>query len=111
MIKTNGAEYKAFCNSNWDLFLKREGCYLDDCDIKVNGADYDGDELAIPDNAIVRINTGVVLGGDHKEVCDYQSFFRKWKKAQTFNTFVVQIPKVDYYYFLGQVNLLKGKVL
>lgn len=111
MIKTTGAEYKAFYYSNWNLFFSEKECYLYKEKITVDGFDFFGYEKNIKDTSKVVINSGVVLDEDNKEVIGFEKFFRKWKKAQTTTIFTVQIPKNEVDRFTHQVTLCKGKII
>ncbi len=111
MIKTTGAEFKAFYTSDWDAFLNKNGCWVSDDTVVINNDSYCGDVELIPDDTTVRIETGVIMDNGNNEICDYQAFFRKWKKAQTTTMLVVQVPN-DYVPFLKDaIKNWKGKVL
>lgn len=94
MIKTTGAEWKAFNNDNayWAEF------YMEDEEIAVNGDPVDpytfeADSLADTDK--VTINGGWVAdqanGSD--KAYNLDTFFSRWRKQQTTEYLSVEVPK------------------
>lgn len=90
-VKTTGAEFKRFYAD--PAFWPEGGdTYHDDALIGVNGVDHDDgfDPGAIPDDAIVTIEGGVVfdaVGGGEPSL---ETYFRRWKKTQTTASFLVE---------------------
>lgn len=94
MIKTTGAEWKAFNNDNvyWGEF------YMEDEAVTVNGDPvdeytFDADSLADADK--VQIDGGWVADqadGSDKEY-SLDTFFRRWRKQQSTEFLSVEVPK------------------
>lgn len=109
MIKTTGAEWLIFIN---DPKIWVGETFMDDTLIKINGVDDDDvDEKDIKPADLVTIEAGVVFP-DGKENCvSLIGTFRKWKKAQNTENFLVQIPKEKVNQFKALVKTLKGTIL
>jgi len=94
MIKTTGAEWKAFNSDDkyWADF------YLDDEVITVNDSDvdpYDYDPSKLADTDKVAIDGGWVTDqtpGSSKEY-SLATFFKTWRKQQTTEFLSVEVPK------------------
>lgn len=88
MIKTFGYQYKQFINDDWGQNI------CDDVYLLVNGEEYEDDENLIADDAKVVIDGGVVYTDPNmdQELCSYESYFRRWRKAQTQTTVMVNVP-------------------
>jgi hypothetical protein len=89
--KMNGAEFKAFYTSDWG-----NEAFWDDYEIEVNGESIvtDYEDAKIDDTDQVRILSGVVYvdgeyGGKHVAA---DTFARRWLKARTISTLVVEVP-------------------
>lgn len=94
MIKTTGAEWKAFnlADAYWGEF------YLDDEAITVNGKEidpYDYEPSKLNDADEVKIDGGYVVdqakGSDREYSLD--TFFKRWRKQQTTEYLSVEVPK------------------
>lgn len=96
-VKTNGAEFKRFYNDPAFWFKSRSAeddshTWWDDGVITVNGVDAENpDECQDTDE--IAIHGGVVFGKvfGTKEP-SLEGYFKRWKKAQTTCTLVVEVP-------------------
>lgn len=107
--KTTGAEFKRFYN---DSAFWLEGVWVDASVISVNGGeqeDYDADR--IPDDAKVAILSGVVVGADNDEICAFDTFFRRWLKAQTTRTLNVEVSVEKLEAVIVAIKVAGGKVI
>ena len=91
-VKTTGAEFKRFYNDNswWTQDMWHE-----DEEMTINGASRDDDVelIAIPDEAIVTISGGVVLGLPDDEQPTFEAYFKRWRKKQSRMSIVVECDK------------------
>lgn len=113
MIKTNGAELKAFLRDDWSKWSS--GNYYEDDEIEINGNLIDGrsDELDLKDvenSAQVKILSGTVYDEDCNEICSLETQFKRWKKRQTHETLVIEIPKDRVDALKNFVKQERGKV-
>lgn len=112
-VKTTGAEFKRFYN---DSAFWPEGAWHEDEEIEVDGSPISGD-LAIedvPDNAILKLTGGYVLGlpnNDRGEGPSLESHFKKWRKAQNTVSFVVECDKKDVGMLKETIRIFGGKVV
>lgn len=94
MIRTNGAEFKKFYS---DANYWKNGIYHEEELIEVDGVELNADDdfNEIPDTAHVRVSYGVVYADEnnHNELCSFESYFRKWRKEQRTDCFVVKCTK------------------
>ena len=90
--KTTGAEFKRFY---FDDAYWHDGMWHEDEEIEVDGLPI-SEYLAfedIPDTASMRIANGVVLGLADDSGPSFESYFKKWRKAQSTVSFVVECDK------------------
>ena len=105
-VKTTGAEFKRFYA---DSEFWPEGAWHEEDEILADGEEPDIlDE--IPDNAVVSITGGVVLGIEDKEP-SLESWFRAWRKKQTTASFVVECKVVDKAEIIAGIIAAGGKVI
>ena len=89
-IKTTGKEFKAYYS---DPVFWPDGRFHDDGRIIVNG-DEETDPMEAADDATIVIDGGTVYDGNYSnEGESMQAHFRRWRKAQTVEFVVVEIPK------------------
>jgi hypothetical protein len=92
MIRSTGLEWKRFYG---DPSVWKDGAYHDDSKILVDGVDAEENQIdlsLIDDAAKVELHSGAFFpdgSGDPEELNDV---FRKWRKAQTMSSFVVEVP-------------------
>lgn len=106
--KTTGIEFKRFYN---DPAFWPDGAYHDDDVVIVDGVEHEDLDLdKIPDNAKVVIECGVVFfpGG---EMVAFDTYFRRWKKAQTTRTIVVEVDASKLDAVVAAVKAAGGKVV
>lgn len=112
MIKTIGLEFKQYYadKSAWP-----KDAYHDDAVIIVDGVDADEEDLdleKVADTAIITITGGGVYGlkADSSAAISMETHFRKWKKAQSFTTMVIQVPNEQVLEVIAIMNRLKLSV-
>ena len=91
-VKTTGAEFKRFY---FDDAYWPDGTWHEDEEIEVDGLPI-SEDLAfedIPDTASMRIAGGVVMGLADDSGPSFESYFKKWHKAQSTVSFVVECDK------------------
>ena len=91
-VKTTGAEFKRFY---FDDAYWPDGTWHEDEEIEVDGLPT-SEDLAIeniPDTASMRIAGGVVMGLADDSAPSVESYFKKWRKAQSTASFVVECAK------------------
>ena len=91
-VKTTGAEFKRFY---FDDAYWPNGTWHEDEEIEVDGLQI-SEDLAledIPDTASMRIAGGVVLGLADESEPSVESYCKKWRKAQSTVSFVVECDK------------------
>lgn len=93
-VKTTGAELKRFY---FDDAYWPDGTWHEDEEIEVNGSPLSEDSgiEAVPDDAVVKIAGGAVIGlpGCGNEGPSFEGYFKKWRKAQNTVSFVVECAK------------------
>ena len=105
-VKTTGAEFKRFYA---DSAFWPKGASHEEEKILADGEEPDIlDE--IPDNAMVSITGGIVLGIKGKEP-SLESWFRKWKKTQTTVSFVVECDITAQVNLISAIRSAGGKVV
>ena len=107
-VKLTGQEYNEFCNSDvWG-----EDWYWDETLFLYNGKEVDDlGELAPIDEVVVLEGT-VFKGSTHDAVAvDAVAFVRKWLKARTVVTVMVEVPKDQLVEFKAAMKAKKLKVL
>ena len=109
-IKTTGREFKQFYNDN--SWWSPETWHEDD-EISINGAERD-DEMelgAIPDDVIVSISGGVVLGLPDGKQPTLEAYFKRWRKEQNTAHLVVECSKEAVQTVMSAVKAAGGKVV
>lgn len=88
-VSTNGAVFRRFYHD--DVFWP-EDAYHDDHEVLVNGVKQDDlDKIADLDKVI--IHSGVVfVSRDDEDGVAFDAYFRRWLKAQTTRTIIVEVP-------------------
>lgn len=91
-VKMTGAEYKRFLT---DTILWGEDGYYEDAFLSVDGqSEEDGIDLDnLADTAEVRIKGGYVLDLPGDKEMSLEGLFKKWKRLQDTDTFLVTCPK------------------
>lgn len=93
-VKMTGAQYKAFLAADWG-----PDAYWEEAEISVNGqeAPEDGvDEASIKDTDVITITGGAICQDQVKRPHDWinaEPFARKWLKAQSTVTLMVDVPR------------------
>lgn len=109
-IKTTGAEFWRFYND--DKFWPN-GAWHDDTVMTVNGEVVDDyTRETIPDDAQVVVDGGVIFldeGGDRS--VNFDSHFRKWRKAQDTVSIVVECPTAAADAVKAAIKAAGGKVI
>lgn len=108
MIRTTGAEYKRFYNDDeaWPA-----DTWYEDESMEVNGENWDDREVVeIPDDAIVKLSGGIVLGHPGGTEPTLETHFRRWKKLQTTATFVVECDLAKVENVKAAIKAAGGKV-
>jgi hypothetical protein len=105
MKKATGLEFKQFMEADWDVILGTTNAYVDGDEITVNGVEFYGDHIEIPDDAIVRIISGAILDKDVD--LSFEALFTRWKKTQTHKTVVVQVPLNKFEEFNTYIKTFK----
>ena len=91
-VKTTGAEFKRFY---FDDAYWPDGTWHEDEEIEVDGLPI-SEDLAIedvPDTASMRIAGGVVMGLADGSGPSVESYFKKWRKAQSTVSLLVECDK------------------
>lgn len=107
--KTTGAEFWRFYN---DKDYWPEGAWHDDTLILVNGKEVDDyTRENIPDDAQLVIDGGVVYLDEHgTSDTGFESFFRKWRKAQNIVFLSVEVPKDKLDAVKAAIKAARGKL-
>ena len=94
MIKTLGAEFKRFYD---DETAWPDGAWHEDELLLVNGEEWTKGITEIPDNAIVNLSGGAVLGLPNGGEPSLELHFGRWRKRQTTTTILVEcgLDKLD----------------
>lgn len=93
-VKMTGAEYKRFMT---DETLWGEDGYFYDAFLSVDGKE-EGDGIDIKilaDTAAIRIEGGTVFDLPGGQKMSLEGLFRKWKRLQDTDTFLVTCPKAQ----------------
>lgn len=96
--KTTGEEFKRFYNTKE---LWEDERYHEDETVTVNGNEvdeFDFDYSNIPDDAVVTIDGGIVMGGGFDgDEPSFETYFKRWRKKQSTATFIVtcHVSKAD----------------
>lgn len=111
-VKTTGAEFKRFYN---DPAFWPDGAWHEDEEIEVDGSPI-SEDLAIeevPDNAILKLTGGVVLGlpNDDDDGVSLETHFKRWRKEQNTVSFVVECDKKDADVLKTTIRTFGGRVL
>jgi hypothetical protein len=103
-MKTNGATWKAYLDS-WP-----EGQWFDDSDEMYDGKA--AEDLVPADSAEVEVTCGVIFRNEQdREGMDLVPHFRRWLKAQTHTSLVVQIPKEQEAALAAFLKTIQGKAV
>lgn len=109
-VKTTGAEFKRFY---FDEAYWPDGTWHEDEEIEVDGLPI-SEDLAIediPDTAVMKIAGGVVLGLTDGSDPSVESYFKKWRKAQSTVSFVVECDKDKEGAVRSAVRAVGGRVV
>ena len=108
MIKTTGSEFKRFYDdeASWP-----GGAWHEEETLLVNGDEWSDGVTAIPDNAIVNLSGGVVLGLPHGTQTSLELHFSRWRKRQTTTTILVECDRAKLDDVKAAVKSAGGKVL
>lgn len=107
-IRTTGAEWKRFYA---DETVWLPGYCHEDETVEVNGLESgDLDLSTVADDDELSIVCGCVYDGDGEYLTSLEKMFRKWCKAQTMTTFLVECRKEDAERVLAAVKAAGGKV-
>lgn len=98
MIKTTGREFKSyyFDKSAWP-----DGAWHEEETMTIDGVVQDQDNYiepeSIPDSAIISLSHGCVFMSEdgHGKTMSMEAHFKRWKKAQTMMTIVIEFDKAD----------------
>lgn len=92
-LKMNGADFKRFyC----DEAFWGEGTWYEDAEITIDGVDCDDPDIgAITDSAKVIVAGGVLFDRSGNDTCSFETFARRWVKAQAKVTLVVEVDKAQ----------------
>jgi hypothetical protein len=109
MIRTTGAEFWRFYE---DKTYWPEGSWHDDTSLTVNGKEVDDyTRENIPDDSKLVIEGGVVyLDERGNDDAGFESFFRKWRKAQDTEFLAVEVPKDKLGAVKAAIKAAGGKV-
>ena len=92
-VKMTGAEYKRFMT---DETLWGEDGYFDDAFLSVDGKKEDEIDIEIlADTAAMQIEGGMVFDLPGGREMSLEGLFRKWKRLQDTDTFLVTCPKAQ----------------
>lgn len=109
--KTTGAEFKRFYS---DPTAWPDKAWHEDEEVIVDGANCsdDHDYTTIPDDAVVKVSGGVVYGlNDGKEEPSLEAHFKRWRRLQSEETFVVICDKDKLDAVQAAVKAAGGKVV
>lgn len=113
MIKTTGPELKSFMRDDWKKWSSASYYEGGVFEIDGNEIDTDLEELelkTINDAAQVKILYGTVYDENCNEVCALETQFKRWKKHQTHEILVIEIPKDRVEALKQFVKQERGKV-
>jgi len=106
--KTTGAEFKRYYT---DPVAWPEGWWHDDTYITVDGVDYSENDLTtMPDEAVVKIESGYVVCGDSGDTMSMDAHFRKWRKAQNTTVLMVTVDNDKLEAVKEAIKAAGGKV-
>lgn len=105
MIKTTGAEFKAYYN---DPNAWPEGYWHEDEELTIDGVQYDDwDADTIKDAAQIKLNYGVV----YPEGRSMEQHFRAWRKAQSNRIVIISVPNEKESELKAFVSSIGGRAL
>ncbi len=112
-VKTTGAEFKRFYNDEaiWvgDMFHEGEVITINGVEQEEYGTDYnelaDGDQLIITHGVVYKDSTA------EEEIGSFEGLFRKWRRQQTTEVFMVEAPKEKVDAVRAAVKAAGGKAL
>lgn len=112
--KTTGAEFKRFYNDDAIWPDHDGGTYHDDEILKVNGVIQENgvDTSAIPDDAVVEIEGGMVFGPkwDGNEPT-FEAYFKSWRKKQSTMSFLVECDPDKFEAIKAAVKAAGGRIV
>jgi hypothetical protein len=112
-VKTTGAEFKRFYNDPefWkeEMFHEGEVIAIDGVEQEEYSVDYN--ELG--DDVRLEVSHGIVYADAQasEEVGSMEGYFRKWRRKQTTDVFLVEAPKEKLDAIKAAVKAAGGKVL
>jgi hypothetical protein len=107
-VKLTGQEYNDFCNS--DVWGK--DWYWDETLFLHNGKEVDDLGELDPTDEVILLEGTVFKGSTHDAVAvDALAFVRKWLKARTVTTLMVEVPKDQIEAFKADMRAKRLKVL
>ncbi len=94
-MKVLGREFKRFYNDPvvWGPEDARDGTYVDDLLLKVDGRAFDGDENAIDDQSEVEIESGYLVNTQPGCPEELDEALRWWSRKQSRVSVLVEIDK------------------
>lgn len=110
-VKTTGAEFNRFYT---DVTYWTADIWHEDEVITINGAPRNPDESLdnLPDDAVVCIQDGFIDSSRSDwKVVSLESFFKKWRKAQTTKTVVVSCTPENYAEVVAAIEKAGGRVV
>lgn len=112
-VKTTGLEFNAFMNDKafWPDETEDSLVYNEDVSMLINGKrddDFDIDTIQVTD--VVVIDDGLVFGLSGDKEMSFESYFKKWRKAQKETSFVVTCGKDDVERIKTLIKSAGGKV-
>lgn len=114
-VKLTGKDYKAFLNTEWgpDAIWEDYVLLVDGVIVNYDEA-YDFNENTIDDTSKVELRGGYIVLDQtkvpHTQI-DAETFLRKWLKAQTHVSILVQVDRKQLDAFKVHVKTFKGAVL
>jgi len=110
-VKTTGAEWNRFYN---DKSAWPDGSWHKDEEITVNGETSDTYEIdlsAVPSDAAMTVAGGIVFLSLHdNDGPSLESYFKRWRKAQTTTFFNVECPHDKAEVVKAAIRFAGGKV-
>lgn len=113
MIKTNGAEFKRFYTDDAFWPDSDGSTWHEDELVTVDGKCYEQDYSNVPDSAVVTIADGIVFSHkwDSESAPSFETYFKRWRKLQTTETFTVEAPKDKLDAIKAAIKAAGGKVV
>ena len=110
MIKTTGAEFKAFYS---DPKWWPEGVFHEEAEIIINGeqSDDDTDLYAISDDAKISLKNGFVTNENGDDLGSFENFFRKWRNKQKTMIIVAKVSRDKLDDVISAIKAAGGRVV